>query len=165
MKTIKSYYKKVEQLLPLNKIEKSKYMDIFKSNVDDYLYDHPDSDMDTIMEHFGTPESIASCFLSGEDDSYISQKINAAKFMKKGMLTFLLSISIIVILSLTYVIHDTYQKNHGNIEMGNEIDDGTEIETEASTEESAIEYDMAEEAESEVLSDDESEVFFEEWDE
>ena len=113
MKKIKRYYKKVEQLLPLEQFEKKKYMDTFKSNLEDFLYEYPDSNIDVIMEQFGTPESIASSFLAGEDDSYISQKITATKFKKKIIIAFIIVLFTIVALSLTYVIVDTYRINHG----------------------------------------------------
>lgn len=103
----------MEQLLPLDKTEKKKYMETFRRNVEDYLYEHPNCDNGEILEHFGTPESIASSFLSGEDDSYISQQINATKFKKKVIITFIIVMVIMISLSLTYVVVDTYMTNHG----------------------------------------------------
>ena len=113
MKKIKRYYKKVEQLLPLEQFEKKKYMDTFKSNVEDFIYEYPDSNINVIIEHFGTPESIASNFLSGEDDFYISNKISITKFKKKIIAAFIAVLFTVVALTLAYGIIDTYRANHG----------------------------------------------------
>lgn len=106
---LKKYFCNVKKLLLCNSKNKSKILLDLKNNVYDYIENNPDTDFDNILEHFGTPNSIAEEFAAEMGSDYIKK----AKFniMSKIIVITILSVILIFVGILTTIIMINNSRN------------------------------------------------------
>lgn len=66
-KDVKKYLSDVNKCLYCDRKTKNRLLRDLEENVNSYLSDIPDSDFNGVVEHFGTPESIAEEFAANAD--------------------------------------------------------------------------------------------------
>lgn len=96
-KELKHYYKEIKKNLICPYSTKKKILRELKENIDNYLLEFPNSDIEEIKEHFGTPENLGEFLL--EQDS-AKKALNNNYFVK--IIIILISI---IILFATYNIY------------------------------------------------------------
>lgn len=67
MNDIRKYYRQTAGWLPCGGACKRKIMDRIRANVNGYLEQHPDADMEEIEARFGAPREIAAAYVSDMD--------------------------------------------------------------------------------------------------
>lgn len=64
---LRKYFRSISSLLPCNGKQKRLILGTARNNVAVYLQDHPEADFTCIQQHFGTPEEIATAFVTDMD--------------------------------------------------------------------------------------------------
>ena len=106
---LKAYYKEIEKLLVCDRKQKNAFISELKANIDDYVSNCPEADIDKIKAEFGTPEIIAESFLSNSDAIAIRKKLNIKKCI-------LIALAIALIIYLAFVVIsliDVHTEAHG----------------------------------------------------
>lgn len=62
-KQLTTYYRNIQHHLPCNRKVKKKIIDRIKGTINIYFQENPTTDFNSIQEHFGTPEQIASAYI------------------------------------------------------------------------------------------------------
>lgn len=95
-KEIKKYFSKIRSALVCDFKTKSKILRDLRNEVGEYLEQNPDSSLENITGHFGTPEAIAEEFAISAGTDYI-KKYKVHKTIK-------LIVIILLILALVFAI-------------------------------------------------------------
>lgn len=95
-KEIKKYFSKIRSALVCDFKTKSKILRDLRNEVEEYLEQNPDSSLENITGHFGTPEAIAEEFAISAGTDYI-KKYKVHKTIK-------LIVIILLILALVFTI-------------------------------------------------------------
>ena len=74
--TAELYFKKIKALLLCPKTEKEKLLTGLRSDVADYLEDHPAATVEELENRFGTPETIADSYQSTMSEAEIRNKLH-----------------------------------------------------------------------------------------
>lgn len=62
-KDVKRYLRTISKQIPKDYPNKSTLMDMLYRNLDEYLTEHPESTLDSMIEEFGSPTKIAASFI------------------------------------------------------------------------------------------------------
>lgn len=92
-KEIKKYFSKIRRALVCDFKTKSKILKDLRNEVEEYLERNPDSSLENIIDHFGTPDAIAEEFAISAGTDYI-KKYKVHKTIK---------LIVIIVLLLTLV--------------------------------------------------------------
>ena len=128
-KDVKRYLRTISKQIPKDYPNKSTLMDMLYRNLDEYLTEHPESTLDSMIEEFGSPTKIAASFIEEMPENTIVET-----FQKKHRLYFTLSIAcflcfIIFVFILKYV-YNWYQNDALIAEETLYVTDDTEFPTE-----------------------------------
>lgn len=63
-KLCKTYIRRVKTLFPLMGKSERKYIKILKTNINDYLVDTPNSNINDLYKEFGSPKDIMNSYYS-----------------------------------------------------------------------------------------------------
>ena len=61
---VEVYFREIKALLLCSKEQKDELLLGLKSDVEDFIEEHPDATLQDLKDHFGTPESIADSYQS-----------------------------------------------------------------------------------------------------
>ena len=106
---LKTYYKEISSALICPAKQKKAFIDDFKANVDEYLANFPDADMDKIKAEFGTAQEIASSFIINSDTAKIKKKLDMRKLILIAVVIALAIYLVFVVISLI----DVHTEAHG----------------------------------------------------
>jgi hypothetical protein len=97
IKSLFSVYGKKEKLFLAN----------LMSDVDEYIKSNPESDYAQITSVFGEPKTVVSQYIADADSAYLSKQIRATKFVKIGVMAFIIAVVIAVasVTAIQYVDH------------------------------------------------------------
>ena len=111
---LKEYYKEIEKLLVCDRKKKSVFMSELKANVEDYIADAGETDIESIKAEFGTPEVIAESFLSNVNALAIKKKLSVKKSIIIALIVALAVYIGFVVISLI----DVHTEAHGYMQEG-----------------------------------------------
>ena len=81
-KLCKTYIRRVKTLFPLMGKSERKYIKILKTNINDYLVDTPNSNINDLYKEFGSPKDIMNSYYSTIDIDNVIKKIRISKYVK-----------------------------------------------------------------------------------
>lgn len=104
----KTYIRKVKTLFPIMGKSERCFIKPLKSNVDDFLADHPQSNLEDLYKEFGKPEDVINSYYITIDTNNIIKRIKISKYIK-----FLIIVLAICLFSLTilrfYILCEEHQ--------------------------------------------------------
>ena len=80
-KLCKTYIRRVKTLFPLMGKSERKYIKILKTNINDYLVDTPNSNINDLYKEFGSPKDIMNSYYSTIDIDNVIKKIRISKYV------------------------------------------------------------------------------------
>ncbi len=111
-KDIEKYIDEVEEYLVCLEKNKQKVIDEIRNSIYVYAEENGISDIDEVYERFGTPEEIASQYLSTVDPKMIKKALS----IKRIVVIALTAIVVSFIVFLVVMFMDAHKDNHGTIE-------------------------------------------------
>ena len=78
---VEVYFREIKALLLCSKEQKDELLLGLKSDVEDFIEEHPDATLQDLKDHFGTPESIADSYQSTVGESEIQKKFHYSRRM------------------------------------------------------------------------------------
>lgn len=78
---VEVYFREIKALLLCSKEQKDELLLGLKSDVEDFIEEHPDATLQDLKDHFGTPESIADSYQSTVGESKIRKKFHYSRRM------------------------------------------------------------------------------------
>ena len=78
---VEVYFREIKALLLCSKEQKDELLLGLKSDVEDFIEEHPDATLQDLKDHFGTPESIADSYQSTVGESEIRKKFYYSRRM------------------------------------------------------------------------------------
>lgn len=93
-KLCRQYLYEVKALFPIISKPERKYLKKLKATLEDYCEESEASTMDEIYKGFGSPYEIISAYLSDVDFSRLAKKIRLTKWIKRGIVIFLIAATI-----------------------------------------------------------------------
>ncbi len=107
-KLCKIYIRKIKALFPIMGKSERNFIKTIKINVNDFLADTPDCNLEDLYEEFGTPEDVINSYYTSVNTDRIIKRIKISKYVK-----ILTSIFILCLLSLTifrfYILYEEHQ--------------------------------------------------------
>ena len=94
-KDVKKYLSDVKKCLYCDRKTKSRFLKDLGENIDDYLSDDPDADFKNVIDHFGTPKSIAEEFAAQTDTDSL-KKAKRNKNLKWVIIALLAAIALFI---------------------------------------------------------------------
>ena len=76
---VEVYFREIKALLLCSKEQKDELLLGLKSDVEDFIEEHPDATLQDLKDHFGTPESIADSYQSTVGESEIRKKFHYSR--------------------------------------------------------------------------------------
>lgn len=116
-KIIKQYFRQVKRLLPVFKRQRRTYLEQLHSDVTAYLFLHPETDLKTLQERFGTPEEIAASFLDEMPTEKIIHKFHLWKRVISVMVFSLALVFTLLFLTLYGIIITNHRNANGYIKV------------------------------------------------
>ena len=95
-KLCKTYIKKIKTLFPIMGKSERNFIKPLKTNVDDFLVDNPNSNLEDLYKEFGKPEDVVNSYYLSTDTNNIIKRIKVSKYIKTLVIAL-----IICLLSLT----------------------------------------------------------------
>lgn len=111
---INEYISSVSSLIICPLKQKKAFLAELRSDVENFLVETENATKEDIENFFGTPESIASSFISNTDSVDIKRKVSLKKILVVSMVVALLIYLAFVIISLI----DVHTESHGYFEEG-----------------------------------------------
>lgn len=78
---VEVYFREIKALLLCSKEQKDELLLGLKSDVEDFIEEHPDATLQDLKDHLGTPESIADSYQSTVGESEIRKKFHYSRRM------------------------------------------------------------------------------------
>lgn len=112
-KELKSFYRKIRQLLPCSGKMKRSLMESIHTTVESYLQEHPNADMAEIEAAIGTPGGIATACVENTGTEIILKKLLVRRRILTIITSAILVAFILWIAALLYMIQDAHNATHG----------------------------------------------------
>lgn len=104
----KTYASKIKSLFPIMGKTERKYINTIKINVNDYLGEKPNSNLEDLYKEFGTPKDVINSYYATIDTESIIKRIKFTKYIKISVY-----VLIICLLSSTiYYLRILYEEHH-----------------------------------------------------
>lgn len=113
-KELSGYYRQVEDLLLCDRKSKIVFLTDLKNDIDEFVQQDPEADLDSIVSAFGSPAEIAESFLKNADIANIKKKMN----VKKILLFSLLAVVLVYVIFVVASFIDVHTEAHGYYEEG-----------------------------------------------
>ena len=111
---LRGYCADVAALLPCGRREKNTLLRELQRNVEDYLTDAPETEPETLLSVFGTPEQIAESMLQTVKPEALRKKLTLKKAVLLALLAAVLIYAVFVVVSLI----DVHTEAHGYFTEG-----------------------------------------------
>lgn len=116
MVKLKSYYREISAWLPCGGRLKRDIMGRIRANVDAYLEENPDANMEAIENRFGTPKEIAAAYVSDLD----AGELLAALRVRRRIVAAVLAAVMFVVVSwggcVLWAVHEANKTYGGHTE-------------------------------------------------
>lgn len=76
---LRSYFRSIRNHLTCSRKQKKQILSELKTNITTFLEEHPQTDFQMIQSHFGSPQQIASTYLSDLTDAELLHKLQIRK--------------------------------------------------------------------------------------
>lgn len=105
---LNEYFRQVEAALGNNSDGKDDILKIARSDIHDYLEEHPDKDMSDLQKHFGSPADYAKAQLEVSSSDNLRKQLNVADFRKKAIcVTAVIVLFIVMVLSIGIAVYNS----------------------------------------------------------
>lgn len=116
------YYHEIKKQLVCKSSKKKKLIMELKGNIAEFLEDNPNSSINVITQHFGTPEDIADGYISSMEGGELGSNLQKSKWFRRIITMALLVI--VAIVSLVCIIelldNHNYAQSSEIVEVGEE---------------------------------------------
>ncbi len=102
-KLCKTYIRRVKALFPLMGKSERKYIKNLRTNINDYLVDMPNSNINDLYKEFGSPKDIINSYYSTIDIDNVIKRIRISKYIKTFII--LLAMCLLSLTVLRFYIH------------------------------------------------------------
>ena len=105
------YYRQIHSWLPCTWRQKNRFIRELSGNIQAFLEQTPNADMETIQERFGTPQQIASAYVDETDTPQLLKSLRIRRRIVGVVLTVAIAVLIlytIVLICELYIFHDTF---------------------------------------------------------
>ena len=82
---IKHYFREIRLLIPVSSKGVKKFLQDFRSSVEEYAENHPECSAEEIIERFGSPEDVAYEYVSSVDAEEICRRITMSRSIKRAV--------------------------------------------------------------------------------
>ena len=82
---IKHYFREIRLLIPVSSKGAKKFLQDFRSSVEEYAENHPECSAEEIIERFGSPEDVAYEYVSSVDAEEICRRITISRYIKRAV--------------------------------------------------------------------------------
>ena len=106
---IKHYFREIRLLIPVSSKGVKKFLQDFRSSVEEYAENHPECSAEEIIERFGSPEDVAYEYVSSVDAKEICRRITMSRYIKRVVGVIVIA-SVIVSGYRVWILHDAHQK-------------------------------------------------------
>ena len=106
----KKYLKEVRSLLFCDAKTLKSFLKDFENDVTNFANDNGVTDMQQIIEHFGTPDQVARGFFETTDLRKIKKRLQVKRYILCGIL----AVALIWAVILTFIATDIHKSNNGN---------------------------------------------------
>ena len=106
---IKHYFREIRLLIPVSSKGVKKFLQDFRSSVEEYAENHPECSAEEIIEKFGSPEDVAYEYVSSVDAKEICRRITMNRSIKRVVGVIVIA-SVIVSGYRVWILHDAHQK-------------------------------------------------------
>lgn len=110
---LNNYYKQIKKLLVCKRSEQKKFICSFADNVEEYLKNHPDTNLTELQETMGTPQEIANEFLANESADNVKKKISIFKLI---LILGIIGLAMFGI-ALLYAVIESHYANFGHADI------------------------------------------------
>lgn len=115
-KQLKVYYCDIRRCLHCKSNLKRKIRDTIAENVDAFLEENPSADFQSIQQHFGTPQQIASAYIDETPSEELIKKLKLRKTVIAVVCTATAAALLMWGIVLSIAILDNHEAEHGYIE-------------------------------------------------
>lgn len=122
---INEYLHQIKKLLICPQTKKKNYLNELEMNIDEYLIENPESDINDIQEHFGTPADISDGFLSALNESELNNKIKKTKFIRLSVV--IVGLFIVSIFAVVCYFEIFYNQKASNRRLEADISDTSSV--------------------------------------
>lgn len=130
-KKLNRYYKAIRKELACDSKHGDELFNSIKANIEDYICEHPDADVEEIRQHFGTAAEIAEEYYATEDSDTIKRGLNKSRGIIVSVLAFVVVAIVFyfVVASVSFYIsernHVDSYNDEGATEFYHYYEDGT----------------------------------------
>lgn len=107
-KLCKTYIRKIKTLFPVMGKSERSFIKPIKTNVDDFLTDAPDSNLEDLYKEFGKPEDVINSYYTTVDTDNVIRRIKISKYIKILIITLTICLLSLTILRF-YILYDGHQ--------------------------------------------------------
>ena len=105
---LKIYFRNIKKQIICDGKTKSEMLKDFENNVYDYIDNNPYTSFDKLVEHFGTPDTIAEEFAAEMGADYI-KKLRTKRTLKITIIVFLIALTISIVGIASVIIKNNRQ--------------------------------------------------------
>lgn len=105
-KLCKIYIRKIKALFPLMGKSERNFIKTIKINVDDFLADAPNSNLEDLYKEFGTPEDVINSYYVSVNTDSIIKRIRISKYVKIIIIVLVLCLLALTIYRLLILYED-----------------------------------------------------------
>lgn len=107
-KLCKTYIRKIKTLFPVMGKSERSFIKPIKTNVDDFLTDAPDSNLEDLYKEFGKPEDVINSYYTTVDTDNVIRRIKISKYIKILIIALTICLLSLTILRF-YILYDGHQ--------------------------------------------------------
>lgn len=122
---VQKYVRKVSSLLFCGTSFKKKFMTDLKNDISDYIEAENVNDIQSVYDHFGTPEAVARGFFESADLAAIRRKTN----IRKVLIGAVIAIVAVWAIYMTVAVADAHKSNNGYMVVETIVDENGETST------------------------------------
>lgn len=116
--TDERYLNRVKKALKRSGDHKLEYYSGFVKEVEGFIEENSQADMDTLEQYFGSPDAVANDFLDTLPDDEIQQKIILRDRLMRFTRVVIIIIAAILVFLAGFFVYDTWSFNHGETAYG-----------------------------------------------
>ena len=131
MADVRNYYRQIAGWLPCGGTCKKKIMERIRVNVEGYLSESPDADLEEIQKRFGEPREIAAAYVSDMDTGELLRALRVRRRVLAVALTVVMFVAVSwggYIAWSVYEAHKTFGGHTETVVIDGEWQDGMTID-------------------------------------
>lgn len=112
---LRRYYRQIKSFLPCSRKDKKRCLQDLKADVDIFLQQDPQADIQTVRDRFGTPRQIAAVFVEEMDTGLLLKRLRIRRRVVAIVMSAALIIAGIYTLYRAYGLHKINETFDGYI--------------------------------------------------